>query len=36
MSETSKQNYEYKYGFETEIENDSIPKGLNENIIHIR
>ncbi len=35
MSETSKQNYEYKYGFETEIENDSIPKGLNENIIHI-
>jgi len=31
MSET----YEYKYGFETQIESESIPKGLNENIIKI-
>ena len=26
---------EYKYGFVTEIETDSIPRGLNENIIHL-
>ncbi|MFT3902061.1 MAG: Fe-S cluster assembly protein SufB [Niabella sp.] len=27
-------NSEYKYGFVTEIENESAPKGLNEDIIH--
>ena len=26
-------NRDYKYGFETQIESDSLPKGLNENII---
>ncbi len=31
MSET----YEYKYGFETNIESESIPKGLNEDILKI-
>ncbi len=31
MSET----YEYKYGFETHIESDTIPKGLNEDILKI-
>ena len=31
MSET----YEYKYGFETTIESDTIPKGLNEDIINL-
>lgn len=31
MSET----YEYKYGFETDIESDTIPKGLNEDILKI-
>jgi len=28
-------NKEYKYGFETEIESDSAPKGLNEDIIRL-
>jgi Fe-S cluster assembly protein SufB len=29
------ETYEYKYGFETQIESDSIPKGLNEDIIRL-
>ncbi|MBC7457910.1 MAG: Fe-S cluster assembly protein SufB, partial [Bdellovibrionaceae bacterium] len=28
-------NYEYKYGFETMIESDTIPKGLNEDILRV-
>jgi Fe-S cluster assembly protein SufB len=28
-------NREYKYGFETNIESDTIPKGLNENVIRL-
>lgn len=28
-------NREYKYGFETDIESDSIPKGLNEDVIRL-
>ena len=28
-------NHEYKYGFYTEIQADSIPRGLNENIIRM-
>ena len=27
--------YEYKYGFETNIEQETVPKGLNEEIIRI-
>ena len=37
ITETSKieelANKEYKYGFVTDIESDSLPKGLNEEII---
>ena len=28
-------DYEYKYGFETDIENETVPKGLNEGIIRL-
>ena len=28
-------NYEYKYGFETQIETEKIPKGLNEDILRL-
>ena len=28
-------NREYKYGFETKIDMDVVPKGLNEDIIHL-
>ena len=40
MTEEKKQlekfaNQEYKYGFVTDIEADTIPKGLNEDIIRI-
>lgn len=29
------ESYEYKYGFETQIESETIPKGLNEDIIRL-
>ena len=29
------ESYEYKYGFETNIESDAIPKGLSEDIIRL-
>lgn len=29
------ESYEYKYGFETQIESDTVPKGLNEDILKI-
>ena len=29
------ENYEYKYGFTTDIESENVGKGLNENIIRI-
>ena len=40
MSKTLKQiekitSSEYKYGFTTDIESDTIPKGLNEDVIRI-
>jgi Fe-S cluster assembly protein SufB len=37
MSNTSKaqDDYEYKYGFETDIEQETVPKGLNEDIIRL-
>ncbi len=28
-------NQEYKYGFVTDVEADAIPKGLNEDVIHL-
>lgn len=28
-------NYEYKYGFTTDIETEDFPKGLNEDIIRL-
>lgn len=31
----SDSTYEYKYGFETDIEQDTIPKGLNEDIVRL-
>jgi hypothetical protein len=27
-------NQEYKYGFVTEVEADTIPRGLNEDVVH--
>ncbi len=38
MSDSSQKiqdDYEYKYGFETDIEQETVPKGLNEEIIRI-
>lgn len=32
---TLEQDYEYKYGFTTDIETESVPKGLNEDIVRL-